>query len=617
MKCQRRTDTSFGNSVVARRELMQKQQQHRQRINEIKSTLDTRAPAPQPHLTLYGRDYVQKKKATTEAAFSDLKMIQSIARTMTRKRAPTERKGPVSLNADARKQEIYNIMHANHKLLDSIEQVAPVMRTKDLIRDHREKIRYVINSSHTMRLSGEYDPEIDRIHKEDRMKFEATQRSTRMKMDAAQRLRSSNGSVSLPSLTATTRSDPGQPKAPPSRGRTGAAASSTAPAKQAGGSFRTMPRSRSEATVATVGSREPDGKPDDLTAVAARPSVHFSSGASKPTSPQQKPPRDYYAAEIDVPREVAEGEAQILVEDTAAEEDGHRSTDERQEEDEQEGQAGFLDKVKDLVEPALRPLRTPDAESRHREEDFHEAEQGEPGQASPAAAKSGSWWRQEAPSSEGVGRPGSSARGTPAPASEATERSGALAPTSPWARSPAARPSSQQSRPRTSEGAYYDDFESSGAAGGTAEPAEQVSPRSRSGSRSGSHSRSHSRSRSGSRSRSRSRTPSRSPSRSRSQSRSRSPSRSRSESEFEKSEGSPRPAEQAGASSPAGAPSPAKQEPAALEADYDEDYEEDYEDDFADESNPSLNATKSSFKASQSKEALDALEESDGFEESG
>ena len=37
-----------------------------------------------PHLQLYGRDYFAKKKATTEAAFQDLKMIQSIAKTMTR-----------------------------------------------------------------------------------------------------------------------------------------------------------------------------------------------------------------------------------------------------------------------------------------------------------------------------------------------------------------------------------------------------------------------------------------------------------------------------------------------------------------------------------------------------
>ena len=32
----------------------------------------------------YGRNYFAKKKQTTEAAFNDLKMIQAIAKTMTR-----------------------------------------------------------------------------------------------------------------------------------------------------------------------------------------------------------------------------------------------------------------------------------------------------------------------------------------------------------------------------------------------------------------------------------------------------------------------------------------------------------------------------------------------------
>ena len=48
---------------------------HRQRLENMRSALDTSAPAAMPHLQLYGRDYAAKKRATTEAAFSDSKRI--------------------------------------------------------------------------------------------------------------------------------------------------------------------------------------------------------------------------------------------------------------------------------------------------------------------------------------------------------------------------------------------------------------------------------------------------------------------------------------------------------------------------------------------------------------
>lgn len=165
------------------------------------SSIDTRAPAPMPHLTLYGRDYVSKKRATTEAAFSDLKMIQSIAKTMTRKQELPVRKGPVSLNADARKQEIYRVMSENHKLLDRLETLEPVVSTRDLIRDYQFKQRYKISASHTKRLAGEYDPEIHRIKTEDQARADMMNRSCQLRM-SQHRERLSN-SMSMPSLSNT------------------------------------------------------------------------------------------------------------------------------------------------------------------------------------------------------------------------------------------------------------------------------------------------------------------------------------------------------------------------------------------------------------------------------
>jgi len=96
-----------------------------------------------PHLTLYGRDYVTKKRMTTEAAFADLKMIQSISRTMTRQVRVPERRGPITLNSGARRAEIVRVMHENRKLLSNLEQLDPVVRTADLIKGENRRRRYM------------------------------------------------------------------------------------------------------------------------------------------------------------------------------------------------------------------------------------------------------------------------------------------------------------------------------------------------------------------------------------------------------------------------------------------------------------------------------------------
>jgi hypothetical protein len=115
---------------------------------------------------MYGRDYYAKKKATTEAAFSDLKMIQSIAKTMTRPFELAPRQGPVSLNATSRKQELFRITMQNHQLLNSLEALKPVISTRDLLRRSAQNQRYVVNSSHSMRKAGGYDHLIQHYRRE-------------------------------------------------------------------------------------------------------------------------------------------------------------------------------------------------------------------------------------------------------------------------------------------------------------------------------------------------------------------------------------------------------------------------------------------------------------------
>merc|ERR1719191_1915679 len=133
---------------------------HRERIRNMKSALDMKCPEDQPHLTTYGRNYFAKKKQTTEAAFNDLKMIQAIARTMTRPFPYEENKEatvPHSLNRDWRKRELFRITMENHKLLDRLENLKPYYSTKRLLQDHAKSQKYVVNSSWTARRARMYD----------------------------------------------------------------------------------------------------------------------------------------------------------------------------------------------------------------------------------------------------------------------------------------------------------------------------------------------------------------------------------------------------------------------------------------------------------------------------
>mmetsp|Transcript_3592 Transcript_3592/g.8677 ORF Transcript_3592/g.8677 Transcript_3592/m.8677 type:complete len:220 (+) Transcript_3592:130-789(+) len=212
MNC--RTDTTHGNPAIGRREHMRLHLMHRERLQNMRSALDTRAPTPQPHLQLYGRDYVAKKRATTEAAFSDLKMIQSIAKIMTRDSKIEDRKGPVSLNADRRKQEIYDIMKGNHQLLKRIETCEPMLRTSDMVKADKFRKRYVINSSHTARMCGEYDDEIRRIRDEEKTKLEAMRRTTEFRREKYRREKAM--SESMPNLPLVDESP--EYDAPPDQG---------------------------------------------------------------------------------------------------------------------------------------------------------------------------------------------------------------------------------------------------------------------------------------------------------------------------------------------------------------------------------------------------------------
>jgi len=166
---QKRTDTTHGCPLIGKRDEAAKQKHFYARVRAAQATVDTSAPETFPHLTLYGRDYVAKKRAVTEAAFSDLKMIQAITKTMTRTADMPTRRGPVTLNTDARKQEINRIMKENHRMVQRLESMKPTLSNAELARDERWRQRYVVLCSHSKRKAGEYNKEIERIKAEDQV----------------------------------------------------------------------------------------------------------------------------------------------------------------------------------------------------------------------------------------------------------------------------------------------------------------------------------------------------------------------------------------------------------------------------------------------------------------
>jgi len=163
MKCaQRRTDVCYGNPIIGEIETRKTFHRHRQQLKAIKPSIDTGAPKAQPHLQLFGRDYFARKRAVTEAAFQDLKMIQSIAKTMTRPH-PTGHQmvgggtGP-ALHASARRKELFRITEANHQLLGRLENLQPVItRQSKMIAEHKTTRLYLANASHSARKNGQYD----------------------------------------------------------------------------------------------------------------------------------------------------------------------------------------------------------------------------------------------------------------------------------------------------------------------------------------------------------------------------------------------------------------------------------------------------------------------------
>lgn len=308
MQQQKRTDTIYANPLCGRRELERVHQMHRDRIRNVKTSIDTRPPRSMPHLTLYGRDYHAKKRATTEAAFSDLKMIQAIARTMTR---PFEiggrAAGPTSLNSGARKQEIFRIMSDNHQLLNRLENLKPALATKDLVREHRTRERYMVNASHTTRRIGLYDEDIHRFRKEDKehsdqiqrrlkplLERQATEQNWEMSQSMGQSMGRSSSTPALQQARGPAGSGlrPSRTRAQPSPSRWAAATQPTMSMDAEGGRQPRTPATASEPQPGAVSGPPANQVSEPLAAsdgLARRTLVTFATDTTPPMSSAPSP----------------------------------------------------------------------------------------------------------------------------------------------------------------------------------------------------------------------------------------------------------------------------------------------------------------------------------------
>lgn len=143
-----------------------------------------------------------------EATCSDARMVQNITKIMTRRPQTPERKGPSSLNAEARRKELLRVAKENRRLAFKLASPKPTVSTRELLEQHCRQREFGIRASHTARYSGAYDSDLAR------MKASAK----RARSEAQQRFAHA---MSAHNIGQSTSSAPGPP--PPARPRSAGA----------------------------------------------------------------------------------------------------------------------------------------------------------------------------------------------------------------------------------------------------------------------------------------------------------------------------------------------------------------------------------------------------------
>lgn len=110
----------------------------------VKATIDSGPPKAMLRPPRAPAARVARREAQAEAAVSDIKMIENIAREMARPPSLSvlERKGPMSLNTNQRRKELQRIDHENQKLLKRLENQKSCYAHRDQKRAYEESRRH-------------------------------------------------------------------------------------------------------------------------------------------------------------------------------------------------------------------------------------------------------------------------------------------------------------------------------------------------------------------------------------------------------------------------------------------------------------------------------------------
>ena len=94
-------------------------------------------------------DEITEQRA--QSMLQDMKMLEHISKTMSRRFSLPELPGPTSLNVSRRKDDLQRITSANLKLLSRIESAKSEYSATTMRARNTQNIRYSLNSSYSLR----------------------------------------------------------------------------------------------------------------------------------------------------------------------------------------------------------------------------------------------------------------------------------------------------------------------------------------------------------------------------------------------------------------------------------------------------------------------------------
>lgn len=146
-----------GNKICSRRVQQREQDMHRERIRNMKSTVDTRTPtvATLEHVKVNLKKEQMMEDRYTEIDRDNRILLKKMTHIMKQRsntppvtartpRGPVSG-GPVSLNKDARKKELLRITKENADILKRIQQAQPVYNHVEWEDEHRKNGSYLKN----------------------------------------------------------------------------------------------------------------------------------------------------------------------------------------------------------------------------------------------------------------------------------------------------------------------------------------------------------------------------------------------------------------------------------------------------------------------------------------